>query len=256
MKILSLNIRGFGGPTKIRLLQEMLGKLSVDFLSVQETGIVEDVERIVKLIWVHDEYRFCQVLAVGRSGGLLCIWRRSIFSASSALSGAGFLCVAGCWQGSNHIVNMINVYGPHEDLARKRLWAELLELHLTTGTRSCLMGDFNVVRKPGERKGSQFHQARSTAFNYFICSAGLTELQLGGRLFTWIGMGGKKLSKLDRIMISRDLLNEWPAISVVALERTFADHCPLLLKSVDKDYGPSPFRFFIIGCRRGVLMKW
>lgn len=39
-------------------------------------------------------------------------------------------------------------------------------------------------------------------------------------------MGGTKLSKLDHFLLSPKLLNVWPTVSVVALERTFADHCP------------------------------
>lgn len=59
-----------------------------------------------------------------------------------------------------------------------------------------------------------------------------------------MGWGSTKLSKLDRFLVSPSLLRDWPAISVVALERTFTDHCPILLKSVTNDFRPTPFRFF------------
>lgn len=67
---------------------------------------------------------------------------------------------------------------------------------------------------------------------------------MGGRRYTWLGIGGTKLSKLDRFLISSTLLHDWPQLSVVALERTFVDHYPLLLKSSSIDFGPIPFRFF------------
>lgn len=104
------------------------------------------------------------------------------------------------------------------------------ELILTSEGCSCLTGDFNVVRKHDERKESIFHQHRAAAFNKFINIAGLLDLNLGGRRFTWIGMDGIKLNKLDRFLVSPLLLSEWPAVSVVALERSFTDHCPVLLK--------------------------
>lgn len=72
------------------------------------------------------------------------------------------------------------------------------------------MGDFNVVRNVSERKGSTFHNHRGAEFNDFIVAADLQELKLGGRRFTWIGMGKTKLSKLDRFLISTTLLHEWP----------------------------------------------
>lgn len=244
MKILSINIRGFGGASKVRLLRDLLRKESVDFISVQETGLSDNVEEIVRLVWTHDEFGFCHTPAQGRLGGLLCIWRKSIFKASSAFAGYAFLGVSGFWHGCPDSMVFFNVYGPHDDAARKRLWSDLLEMITSTNNRSCLMGDFNVVRKSDERKGSHFYQSRANAFNDFIHAAGLTELKLGGRKFTWIGMRGSKLSKLDRFLVSPSLVNDWPAISVIALERTFADHCPLLLKSEVHDYGPSLFRFF------------
>lgn len=135
------------------------------------------------------------------------------------------------------------VYCPHEDFARRRLWSDLVEVHSLNGGRCCLMRDFNVVRNQDERRGSVFYQRRAAIFNEFIHATGLQELKLSARRFTWIGMGGMKLSKLDRFLVSPDLLNEWPAVYVTVLERTFADHCPLL-KSSDSDYGPIPFRFF------------
>lgn len=141
-------------------------------------------------------------------------------------------------------MSFINVYGPHNDTARRALWKDLLETHSTSNGRWCVMGDFNVVRNATERKGSTFHQQRGADFNEFIAAADLQELKLGGRRFPWIGMGGTKLSKLDRFLISTSLLNEWPQLSVIALERTFAVHCPLLLKSSSTDFGPTPFRLF------------
>lgn len=244
MKILSINIRGFGGVSKIRLLRDLLRKESVDFLSVQKTGLNVTAERIIRLFWTHDEFGFCELPAIGRSGGLLSIWRKYSFTASYAFTGNGFLGVAGLWQGGSNITTFLNVYGPHDDSVRRQLWYDILEVHTNSECRCCLMGDFNVVRKPEDRKGSRFYQSRAAAFNEFILAAGLVDLKLGGRLFTWTGRGGTKLSKLDRYLISPYLLNEWTSVSVIALERIFADHCPFLLKSTAYDYGPSPFRFF------------
>lgn len=121
MKILSINIRGFGGVSKIRMLRELLCKESLDFLSVQETRLSDGVERIVNSIWTHDDYAFCHSPSQGRSCGLLCIWKKSFFRASNAFVGDTFLGVGGYCQGSNNLVTFFNIYGPHNDSARKRL---------------------------------------------------------------------------------------------------------------------------------------
>lgn len=56
--------------------------------------------------------------------------------------------------------------------------------------------------------------------------------------------GGLKLSKLDRFLVSHDLLEIYSDLIVVDLDRYFADHCPILLKTTKLDFGPTPFRFF------------
>nr|GEW80029.1 probable purine permease 4 [Tanacetum cinerariifolium] len=45
-------------------------------------------------------------------------------------------------------------------------------------------------------------------FNSFIKNYGLIDLHLGGRLFTWMNKAGTKLSKLDRFLISEELIEE------------------------------------------------
>lgn len=62
--------------------------------------------------------------------------------------------------------------------------------------------------------------------------------------FTWIDRGGSKFSKLDRFLIFRELLDIWPGLYVVVLDRCFSDHYPILLKNSDKNFGPIPFRFY------------
>lgn len=70
MKVPSLNIRGFGGDVKVRNLRTLLCKESMDFCGIQESLLSADATSVIKMIWKHSDYGFCQVLAVGRSGGL------------------------------------------------------------------------------------------------------------------------------------------------------------------------------------------
>ncbi|GKC48538.1 RNA-directed DNA polymerase, eukaryota [Tanacetum coccineum] len=52
------------------------------------------------------------------------------------------------------------------------------------------------------------------------------------------------MSKLDRFLVSNNLLNICPHISAITLERYLSDHRPILLRETIHDYGPVPFRFF------------
>ncbi|GKA01824.1 RNA-directed DNA polymerase, eukaryota [Tanacetum coccineum] len=52
------------------------------------------------------------------------------------------------------------------------------------------------------------------------------------------------MSKLDRFFVSNNLLNIFPHISGITLDRFLSDHRPILLRESAHDYGPVPFRFF------------
>nr|GFA21010.1 RNA-directed DNA polymerase, eukaryota, reverse transcriptase zinc-binding domain protein [Tanacetum cinerariifolium] len=81
---------------------------------------------------------------------------------------------------------------------------------------NAIMGDFNKVRSEHQRFGSTFNRQWAIAFNNFISSACLIDLPLEGYAFTWAHKSASKMSKLDSY----------------------------LLREINFDYGPSPFRFF------------
>ncbi|GJU95918.1 RNA-directed DNA polymerase, eukaryota [Tanacetum coccineum] len=107
-----------------------------------------------------------------------------------------------------------------------------------------MFGDMNAVRNEQERVGSIFNNIEADYFNSFIDATGLVDLPIGGRCFTWMNKAGTKLSKLDRFLISEDVIDLLPDIRITALDRIWSDHNPILLH-VDKiDFGPSPFKLY------------
>ncbi|GJS28367.1 RNA-directed DNA polymerase, eukaryota [Tanacetum coccineum] len=82
------------------------------------------------------------------------------------------------------------------------------------------------------------------AFNNFISSACLIDLPLEGYAFTWAHKSASKMSKLDRYLISEGVLDLFPHLSALCLDRHLSDHRPILMRETNYDYGPSPFRFF------------
>ncbi|GJZ93984.1 RNA-directed DNA polymerase, eukaryota [Tanacetum coccineum] len=95
------------------------------------------------------------------------------------------------------------------------------------------MGDFNEVRSEHERFGSTFNRQGAIAFNNFISYA-----------FTWAHKSASKMSKLDRYLISEGVLDLFPHLSALCLDRHLSDHRPILMRETNYDYGPSPFWFF------------
>ncbi|KAL8500405.1 hypothetical protein ACS0TY_020122 [Phlomoides rotata] len=65
-----------------------------------------------------------------------------------------------------------------------------------------------------------------------------------GRKFTWFKPDGTCKSKLDRILVNEEWLRWRPDLKLKSLGRSFSDHCPIFLKSVNVNWGPKPFKFF------------
>nr|GEZ01651.1 RNA-directed DNA polymerase, eukaryota [Tanacetum cinerariifolium] len=99
-----------------------------------------------------------------------------------------------------------------------------------------IMGDFNEVQCKSDRFGSHFNVQGANVFNSFI--AGLEEVPIGGSAFTWCHKSATKMSKLDRFLVSNNLLNICPHISAITLERYLLDLRPILLHESIHDYGP------------------
>ncbi|GJU73407.1 putative RNA-directed DNA polymerase, eukaryota, reverse transcriptase zinc-binding domain protein [Tanacetum coccineum] len=67
---------------------------------------------------------------------------------------------------------------------------------------------------------------------------------MGGRLFTWINKAGTKLSKLDRFLMTGDVLTSHQDLKTKVLDRQWSDHNPILLYLEKTDYCPIPFKLF------------
>nr|GEZ74699.1 RNA-directed DNA polymerase, eukaryota [Tanacetum cinerariifolium] len=93
------------------------------------------------------------------------------------------------------------------------------------------------------------------------CNASLEEVPLGGCAYTWCHKSASKMSKLDRFLISENLMHKCPNICAITLDRFILDHRPILFRESSFDYGPTPFRFFhywmeVDGFNEFVIDSW
>lgn len=93
-------------------------------------------------------------------------------------------------------------------------------------------------------RGFQVDQKAMDDFIDFITSNRLVEVPMGGKKFTRISDDGLKFSKLDRFLMTEEFKHLWVDLAVVAHGRKSPDHCPIILKDGDFDFGPKPFRAF------------
>nr|GEW83763.1 RNA-directed DNA polymerase, eukaryota [Tanacetum cinerariifolium] len=154
------------------------------------------------------------------------------------------LVLRGKWLPNSKNLLIISVYAPQELADKRMLWQYLLHIIEGWNGEVIIIGDCNEVLAAKERFGSIFNVNGAAAFNSFINSGGLVEVPSGGYTFTWALKSAAKMSKLDRFLISEDLMRACPYISSITLDRFLSDHRPILLRELNVDYGPTPFRFY------------
>ncbi|XP_071687253.1 uncharacterized protein [Rutidosis leptorrhynchoides] len=247
MLLLSLNIRTFGSSndSKIREFKRLIRKIKPSFIALQETKLHRVNEFWVRGIWGSN---YCQILQkemVGKSGGQLIIWDSTLFIATDSYICDHFIGVRGKWASNGAPCIFINVYGPHNDPDKIRMWDSLSAFIKKYEDEACVVcGDFNEVRNQDERLNCDFNASRARKFNDFITGNNLIDLPMGGRKFTRVSDDGLKFSKLDRFLINDHFNLMWSILSVIALERSLSDHCPIILKDIEKNFGPKPTRVF------------
>nr|GEX58868.1 glucose-methanol-choline oxidoreductase, FAD/NAD(P)-binding domain protein [Tanacetum cinerariifolium] len=152
--------------------------------------------------------------SVGNSEGILCVWDPNFFRKSSATVFDYFIMIRGVWRQTGNDLLIIAIYAPPDLKDKQMLWDYLT------------------------------YEIGANVFNSFITNAGLEEVPLGGSSFTWCHKSATNMSKLDKFLISKNLLNTCSNITAITLERYLSDHRPILLRESHFDYGPTPFRFF------------
>ncbi|GKD97819.1 RNA-directed DNA polymerase, eukaryota, reverse transcriptase zinc-binding domain protein, partial [Tanacetum coccineum] len=155
-------------------------------------------------------------MARSRSGGLISMWDLNTFSKEEIWCDDSFIIVKGRWKNSVGIFFMTNVYGPQDPQTKSALWNKLANFMHNHNGKFILFGDLNIVRNEANH------------FNAFVDSSGLIDLPIGRCYYTWMNKAGTKLSKLDRFLISDDILELIPDIRITALDHLWSDHTPII----------------------------
>lgn len=242
MNVMSWNVRGLGSDDKSSWCRKLKVKNEICCIMLQETQF-ESLENVkLNRFWGNDDFEFIHVDATGRSGGLISLWNPRVFSKESVFSDRNLLVVSGSLKHDGRRAHIVNVYCPQSLVGKRRVWDMLKSVIVNDGGLWFVGGDFNSVRDEEERRNSGFNLQETNEFNEFVEEVGLHEFSLKGRKFTYLV--GNKMSRLDRIFVDWGLLNEWPNAEYRVLDRKGSDHFPIIIKTVSRNFGPKPFRFF------------
>ncbi|GJZ86428.1 RNA-directed DNA polymerase, eukaryota [Tanacetum coccineum] len=207
---------GLGNKDKRRWIKELCQKHKINFASIQETKAESISLLTIKDLWGNKMFDHVIGSLVGCSGGILCMWNPNMFVKDQVSTCDYFVALMGTWAPTSSKLLIISVYAPQELNEWRDLWDYLRTIIDRWEGDTMIMGDFNEVRSEHER-----------------------------RLCFYMGhKSASKMSKLDRYLISEGVLDLFPHLSALCLDRHLSDHRPILMRETNYDYGPSPFRFF------------
>ncbi|XP_057444792.1 uncharacterized protein LOC130737039 [Lotus japonicus] len=252
MNLLSYNTRGLGSRVKGHSIRNLIQKEKVDFACLQETKLGVLSQSDCQLIWGNEDIEWIHSPAVNLGGGVLCIWRKDAFTTEEVTCNQRWICIRGKWKDRAEEWMIMNIYAPCTVDGKRQLWEEIIAWKRRSNVNYwSVVGDFNTVRCSEERKGigadsSSHYRRDSELFNEFIEAMELVDIPLTGKKFTWVRPNGSAMSRLDRCLVSLGVLDVWPQCVQQVLDREFSDHCPVLLKQLNYEWGPRPFR--VINC--------
>jgi exonuclease III len=243
MKVVSLNMRGWGGSAKRRRLSSFLqqGKFDVCFLQETKKSSIEDF--LIYNLWGHKDVRWVAKDPIGLSGGLLILWNSNCFNLINSFYGDGFLGITVDRDGE--YFNFINIYSPCSLAGKKKLWEDLLMVKQHSGGGEwCLGGDFNAILRSSERKGSsaESRQGERLSFLRFVEEMAVIDVPVLGKKFTWFSSDGKSMSRIDRFLLSDGFIAKFSVSGQWIGDRDISDHCPIWLIVAEENWGPKPFR--------------
>ncbi|XP_039070033.1 uncharacterized protein LOC120216767 [Hibiscus syriacus] len=183
--------------------------------------------------------------AEGASGGLILLWDSTMFDMRDQVVLRRILAIKGSLVRSNLDIGLVNVYGPNVPGERKDFFEILNAVITDLNSPIILGGDFNVVRSDDERVGVCDHLGGMNMFEDFISTWDLVEVPNVGSQFTWF-RGGMNVaaSRLDRFLVSVEIVSLFPLLTQTTLPKSLSNHIPIILKEKKAKKFNRPFKWF------------
>ena len=151
MKILSLNVRGLGGKTKLCSLWSLFRSVAPDMILLQET-MCSSYPALLSFSKILPNWEFCAIDALGLLGGLLKAWNPFLVRCHAFETAAGILLKSN-FRGMTSPLTILNCYGPYWN--REFFWDRLLIGGLLTTPNLILGGYLNLTLNALETWGTK-----------------------------------------------------------------------------------------------------
>lgn len=220
---------------------------------VQETKLEAMEAIVIHRMWGSGNVEFAFSSTVGALGGLLTLWNKSSFKASSVTIHRHFIILQGNFGDSP--CTLVNVYAPNEVVPRRDFWEELITYKNVLMDPWCLGGDLNEIRLINERVGCHQLDRGIRDLLEFCKSMELLDIPMSGRRYTLTNYQDHAIhSRLDRFLLSHEFLDKFKVMQW-GLPRPVSDHYPIMIIVDNRDWGPKPFRFMDMWLSYSKCMK-
>ncbi|XP_037427211.1 uncharacterized protein LOC119292489 [Triticum dicoccoides] len=166
----------------------------------------------------------------GMSGGILMGVNKDMFNVEIIEKGQYFLRMLVFDKNIKMHWNLVSVYGDAQKEGKASFLAELARLYHDNPLPCLVGGDFNIIRNGKEKNKPMLNEQWSFMFNAIIEQAGLRELPLNGRRYTWANnQEDPTFEKLDRVLMCPAWEEKYPLTILQAFAREVSDHTLLFL---------------------------
>ncbi|XP_072067035.1 uncharacterized protein [Arachis hypogaea] len=239
------NCRGLGKPLTVHNIKEINRSRSPEVLFLCETKNSSSF-----VTGQCHKLGFTNVSCVepqGLAGGLVLAWREGV-DIAVVKSVEFFIYFRWTNRRLQRECGVIAVHLHSEEGLRNQQYGTILNQLEGMEDPYMVIGDFNDIMAHDEKDGGRMKLVASIEnFNNFINAAGLIDLGYEGSKFTWCNkqFGGNLIrERLDRCLVSMNLLELYSGAAIFHLNDQGSDHRPLLFESeVEQRRFKRRFRF-------------
>ncbi|TYI50186.1 hypothetical protein E1A91_D12G084400v1 [Gossypium mustelinum] len=232
MVIFCWNCHGVGNPAIVRELKQLLVANASDFVFLCETKVqsncftrIRSMCRMESCVAVNSE---------GKSGGLALLWREGVKVEVQNFSKNHIDSLVSLEE--SEVIRFTSFYGNVDPNARNLSWELLRRVKRTVKEGWIGGGDFNAIFNNAEKDGRRKKLRKDMKdFSDILEELALVDVKTNNGWFTWSNnREGSNLVKerLDRFLISEDLVEKMPFINTRVVRQSKSDHEAIFLNTV------------------------
>lgn len=225
IKLATWNIRGLNDPCKHIEIRKFIFDYRLDLVCIVENKVMNcNIDRVRKLC-IHNA-------PINGLGRVWICWNPLVLDVQMLnLNGQSIDCHV-IHRASKKEFTLTGVYGCNMREERYGLWRDLrTSFNAVVDRPWILLGDFNIVRKPEERRGANpVDRAEMEDFNQCLSDIQVQGMNYKVFAYTWDSKrSDNMLSRIDIVLQNDGWSQLFPNTEAEVLAAGISDHCPIWL---------------------------